>query len=142
VPYRSNKDKAVVFTPYSLQRKVIENAHGKPLTSHWAVERTVQRIEQNYFWPTLTRDVTEFIRRCKECQLAARPPPPAALTPWEQTSQPNERVHIDLYSALQGDPHFKYVAPSQSGWRLFPYQKKKLKQWQKQFWKNGFADEE
>jgi hypothetical protein len=110
VPYRSNKDKAVIFTPYSLQRKVIENAHGKPLTGHWAVERTVQRIEQNYFWPTLTRDVTEFIRRCKECQLAARPPPPAALTPWEQTSKPNERVHIDLYGALQGDPHFKYVA--------------------------------
>jgi hypothetical protein len=47
VPYRSKKDKAVIFAPYLLQRKVIENAHGKPLTSHWAVEKTVQRIEQN-----------------------------------------------------------------------------------------------
>ncbi len=49
VPYRSNKDKPIIFTPYSLQRKVIANAHGKPLTGHWEVERTVQRIEQNYF---------------------------------------------------------------------------------------------
>ena len=110
VPFRSNKEKAVLFTPFSLQKKILQDAHGKPLTGHWGIERTVQRIEQNYFWPTLTRDVTEFIKRCKECQLAARPPPPANLTPWRQTSQPNERVHIDLYGALQGDPIFKYVA--------------------------------
>ena len=54
--------------------------------------------------------MTEFIRRCKVCQLAARPPPPAALTPWSQASQPNKRIHIDLYGALQGDPIYKYVA--------------------------------
>jgi hypothetical protein len=32
------------------------------------------------------------------------------LTPWQQAVQPNERVHIDLYGPLQGDPIYKYVA--------------------------------
>ena len=110
VPPRKNKDNAVLFTPFSMQKQIISNAHGKPLTGHWGVERTVQRIDQSYFWPTLTRDVAEYVRRCKQCQQAARPPHPAELTPWLQTSQPNERVHIDLYGPLQGDPNFKYVA--------------------------------
>jgi hypothetical protein len=34
------------------------------------------------------------------------------------------------------------AALSQSGWRLFLYQTKKLKQWQRQFLKNGFVDNE
>ena len=110
VPYRCNTDSAVLFTPYSMQRDVMSNAHGKPLTGHWGVERTVQRIEQSYFWPTLSRDVNEFVRRCKQCQLAQRPPAPATLTPWLPASQPNERVHVDLYGPLQGDPNYKYVA--------------------------------
>ena len=110
VPYRSNKENAVLFTPYSMQKKVISNAHGTPLTGHWGVERTVHRIEQNYFWPTMTQDVSKYIARCEKCQKAARPPPPAELTPWSQCSQPNERVHIDLYGPLQGDPNYKYVA--------------------------------
>jgi hypothetical protein len=110
VPSKANKETAVLFTPYSMQRQIISNAHGKPLTGHWAVERTVQRIENSYFWPTLTKDVTEFIRRCTNCQKAARPPQPVELTPWLQAVQPNDRVHVDLYGPLQGDPIYKYVA--------------------------------
>jgi hypothetical protein len=110
VPHRRNKESAALFTPFSLQKEVISGAHGKPLTGHWGVERTVFRIEGNYFWPTLTQDVTEYIRRCKQCQHAARPPPPATLTPWLQAQQPNDRVHVDLFGPLQGDPNYKYVA--------------------------------
>lgn len=110
VPHRRNKETAALFTPYTLQKEVISAAHGKPLSGHWGIERTVFRIEGNYFWPTLTQDVTEYIRRCKQCQHAARLPPPATLTPWLQALQPNDRVHVDLFGPLQGDPNYKYVA--------------------------------
>jgi hypothetical protein len=110
VPYKRNKDCAVLFTPQSMRQQVILNAHGTPLSGHWGIERTVHRIEQSYFWPTLTRDVTNFIKMCHSCQKAARPPPAAVLTPWPQTSAPNDRVHVDLYGPLQGDPIYKYVA--------------------------------
>ena len=58
----------------------------------------------------MSRDVTKFISRCGPCQRARRPPPNASLTPWQPTTKPNERVHIDLFGALKGDPNFKYVA--------------------------------
>ena len=54
--------------------------------------------------------MTNFIKLCHSCQKAARPPPAAVLTPWPQTSAPNDRVHVDLYGPLQGDPIYKYVA--------------------------------
>ncbi len=89
---------------------IISNAHGKPLAGHWGIERTIHHIRSSYFWPTMSRDVTNFILYCGPCQRAQRPPKNAPLTPWQPTTKPNERVHINLFGALKVDPNFKYVA--------------------------------
>ena len=110
VPPKTSKEKAVLLTPESMVPTIISNAHGKPLAGHWGIERTIHRISSSYFWPTMSRDVTNFILYCGPCQRAQRPPKNAPLTPWQPTTKPNERVHIDLFGALKGDPNFKYVA--------------------------------
>ena len=110
VPPKTSKDKAVLLTPESMVPTIITNAHGKPMSGHWGVERTIHRISTSYFWTTMSRDVTKFISRCGPCQRARRPPPNASLTPWQPATKPHERVHIDLFGALKGDPNFKYVA--------------------------------
>lgn len=107
---RMNRDKAVFFTPRSMVNTIITNAHGKPLTGHWGIERTVERILSSYYWPTLSKDVETHITHCDPCQRAKRPPKSAMLTPWPQALRPNERVHVDLYGPLRGDHDFKYVA--------------------------------
>ena len=109
VPPRSPMSKAVLFTPVGMIQTIIQNAHGNPLSGHWAISRTVARISESYFWPTMSKDVTWFIKNCGPCQKAQRPPKNAELTPWPATSQPNERIHIDLFGPLQGDPNYKYV---------------------------------
>ena len=109
VPPRTPMSKAVLFTPVGMITTVMQNAHGTPLSGHWAIARTVARISESYFWPTISRDVTLLIKNCGPCQRAQRPPRNAELTPWPATSQPNERVHIDLFGPLQGDPNYKYV---------------------------------
>jgi transposase InsO family protein len=107
---KTNKDKAVFFTPRSMVNTIITNAHGKPLTGHWGIERTVERILSSYYWPTLSKDVETHIIHCDPCQRAKRPPKNAMLTPWPQALKPNERVHVDLFGPLRGDHNFKYVA--------------------------------
>ena len=109
VPPRTSMSKAVLFTPKTMVKRVIQNAHGTPLSGHWAVAKTVARIAEAYFWPTLGRDVAEFISTCDPCQRAQLPPRPAELCPWPASSKPNDRVHIDLFGPLQGDPTYKYV---------------------------------
>jgi hypothetical protein len=110
VPPRASRSAAVLFTPSSMVSTILNNAHGPPLAGHWGVERTIARIQLSYFWPTMSQDVTKFVVNCVPCQKAGRPPRPAELTPWVQASAPNERIHIDLYGPLQGDPVYKYVA--------------------------------
>lgn len=110
VPPKTPMSKAVLFTPAGMINTIIRNAHGTPMSGHWAVPRTIARISESYFWPTMSRDVTSFIQHCGPCQRAQRPPKNAELTPWPATSKPNERVHIDLFGPLKGDPNFKYVA--------------------------------
>ncbi len=110
VPPKANQTQSVLFTPLSMVCEIISNAHGTPLSGHWGVERTINRISTSYFWPSLTNDVTVFIQHCNKCQRSQRHPHNATLTPWPPTMKPNERVHIDLFGPLRGDPNFKYVA--------------------------------
>ena len=107
---KSNASQAVLFTPRSMINDIMSAAHGTPLSGHWALERSTQRIGSAYFWPTMCKDIDIFINNCNKCQRAQRPPKNAELVPWPQASKPNERIHIDLYGALRGDPTYKYVA--------------------------------
>ena len=102
--------KAVLFTPIGMIPTVISNAHGTPLSGHWAVARTIARLSESYFWPSMSQDVTNYISTCDSCQRAQRPPKKAELTPWPACNKPNERIHIDLFGPLTGDARFKYVA--------------------------------
>ena len=110
VPPRSNISRSVLFTPSNMVPTIIKNAHGTALSGHWSTHLTVSRISESYFWPTMAKDVTEFIKFCDACQRAQLPPKKAELIPWPATSAPNERVHVDLFGPLRGDPRFKYVA--------------------------------
>jgi hypothetical protein len=75
------KDKAVFFTPRSMVNTIITNAHGKPLTGHWGIKRTVEQILSLHYLPTLSKDVDTHIKHCNPCQRAKRPPKNAMLTP-------------------------------------------------------------
>lgn len=110
VPPRANIERSVLFTPTSMTSIVMKNAHGTVLSGHWSEHITISKIGESYFWPTLAKDVAHFIKCCDPCQRAQIPPHKAKLTPWPPTNEPNERVHVDLFGPLRGDPTFKYVA--------------------------------
>ena len=107
---KTSFSKAVLFTPMGMIPTVISNAHGTLLSGHWAVARTIARLSESYFWPSMSQDVVKFISTCDSCQRAQRPPKKAELTPWPACNKPNERVHIDLFGPLRGNDRYKYVA--------------------------------
>jgi hypothetical protein len=53
----------------TLRQTILSRNHDDPMGGHYGVEKTAQLLKRKYYWPMLTRDVHEYIRRCPACQL-------------------------------------------------------------------------
>ena len=60
---------------------------------------------QHYWWPSMIRDVTDFITHCQTCQAINNPYAHrsrlAPVHPIEAPDKPNQRVHADLYGPIR-----------------------------------------
>ena len=57
-----------ICVPKSFIRMVLEQYHRVTPFSHYGPTRTRHRIEQRFFWPTMIRDIVEFVQHCDACQ--------------------------------------------------------------------------
>ncbi|OAE21540.1 hypothetical protein AXG93_2085s1050 [Marchantia polymorpha subsp. ruderalis] len=63
--------------------RVVNAMHTKDVGGHYATRNTVTKIVNvGYWWPTMFKDVLEYIRRCDSCQRTGRPTP---TTRWPLT---------------------------------------------------------
>ncbi|KAL6558852.1 hypothetical protein OROMI_019202 [Orobanche minor] len=51
----------------SLRMLLISELHG---VGHVGRDRSIELVTRRYFWPTLRRDVTRFVSRCRVCQVS------------------------------------------------------------------------
>jgi hypothetical protein len=98
-----NGPKVVILVPEGLRPLILQDAHGHLLTGHDGLCKTKARISQSYFWPGMDKDITDHIRRCHRCQVRKTDhrPPPQLLSPLPQCSEPNQRIHADLFGPLK-----------------------------------------
>ena len=58
----------VVPNANDLRSKLMSLHHDTPIAGHFARDKTVHFIRQNYWWPSMTKDVDKFVRTCDSCQ--------------------------------------------------------------------------
>lgn len=51
-------------TVCSLREHLIMELHAGSLSGHFGCDKIVALVEQDYYWPQLHRDVTQFVERC------------------------------------------------------------------------------
>jgi hypothetical protein len=78
---------------------VIYNMHTDPLAGHFGKTKTIQRTLARYYWPSLGKDITEYIRTCDTCQRRGKPTRTESLHPI-QVGQPFDRIGIDIVGPL------------------------------------------
>lgn len=52
----------------SLRQKVMTESHSPPYAGHRGIDATVKAVETFFYWPTLRRDVKDYVRQCLICQ--------------------------------------------------------------------------
>jgi hypothetical protein len=78
---------------------VMYNMHTDPLAEHFGKTKTIQQTLARYYWPTLGKDICEYIRTCDTCQRHNKPNQKEALYPI-QVEQPFDQIGIDVVGLL------------------------------------------
>ena len=47
--------------------------HSDPLAGHFGKKKTIERVLARYYWPTLGKDISEYIKTCDACQQTGKP---------------------------------------------------------------------
>lgn len=55
--------------PEEEREQIIRDTHQSPINGHKGVTKTYLRIKQDFYWPSLKRDIQDIIARCATCQV-------------------------------------------------------------------------
>lgn len=74
VVYKYVRDNATDFSwklvvPKPLRPKILLKCHDSPTSSHGGINKTVTKIKNRYYWPGMTKQIKEYIKKCEVCQL-------------------------------------------------------------------------
>ena len=61
-------DQLGVMEDTSLKRGVISLYHDSPMGGHPGISNTTWAIARDFWWPSMKKDVTKYIKGCTECQ--------------------------------------------------------------------------
>ncbi|XP_076730651.1 retrovirus-related Pol polyprotein from transposon 412 [Maylandia zebra] len=65
---RDGEEIRQLIVPETLQRKVYENQHEHG--GHFSAKSTLAVMRRSYYWPTMSRDVQDWVQQCRRCALA------------------------------------------------------------------------
>lgn len=83
-------------------KEVLKMFHDTPLGGHQGVKRTIKRIQEQYKWQNMAKDIEAYIKKCKNCQKFKQVTPtrmPMVIT--DTATQPFEKVFLDIVGPLQ-----------------------------------------
>ncbi|GFX93193.1 integrase catalytic domain-containing protein [Trichonephila clavipes] len=99
---RSNTTRKEVCIPHCLKAKILESVHSE-YGGHLKFFKTYHRLSENFFWHNMYKDTKNFVRFCTICLSRKNafkiPPAPHQLV--EQSTEPGERCHMDIFGPLK-----------------------------------------
>lgn len=69
--YNIEENQWKVYVPDMSKIRILRESHDS--AGHFGITKTVKRIKRNYFWPTLYKDVKEYVNKCEVCKASKSP---------------------------------------------------------------------
>src|ERR1700760_501300 len=105
--------KGRIFIPNDPEiiKEVIWANHDSPISGHPGQYNTLQLVLRDYWWPTVSKDVKNYVAVCKTCQRTKihRHAPRAPLHPITIASEPWETISVNLIGPLPESKGFNAI---------------------------------
>ena len=88
--------------PSSMTRYVIRLNHEPPISGHLGVNKTLGRLQTQFYWQGMANDVATYVKKCRSCQERKSPmnKKVAPLRPNNWAQRPFEMVSMDILGPL------------------------------------------
>ena len=95
-------DKRQILIPLPLRRDILSLHHDEPIAGHQGIEKTLELIQRQFWWPKMRQDVQQFVTSCPQCQRTKIFParPSGLLQPNPIPDAPWQTISIDLITGL------------------------------------------
>ncbi|UYV69343.1 K02A2.6-like, partial [Cordylochernes scorpioides] len=92
----------LLVVPKKRRKEVMGEYHNHMLNGHLGVARTTYRLKNKYYWPSMLKDASEFVKTCHLCQSrkGSNHLPSGLLQPIPPANNPFERIGIDFVGPL------------------------------------------
>ena len=101
---RVAKNKKRIYIPANLRKDALREYHDTRLAGHPGVGAMSKKVLKHLWWPSIHRDIRQYVRGCQTCQAAKVNTHPTAppITPHDVASNPFlfKQVSVDLVTDL------------------------------------------
>ena len=96
-PEERLQGKARIVVPKALIRQMIQQHHDPVYAGYQGVKRTQNFIRIRYFWPTLLKDIEDYIHKCTSCAtMKGGRTPTAPLGELPEMVEPMQMTSINI----------------------------------------------
>lgn len=100
-----DNEEAQLVVPSQNRVTLLREYHDASTAGHYGVERTHNKIAQQFYWPRMYRDIQAYVKNCTACQrYKASNQKPAGLIQTPPMRRRFETVSIDLFGPLPPGP--------------------------------------
>jgi len=101
-----------ICIPEKLQKQVLSLAH----EGHQGIVKCKQRLREKVWWPGIDKDMENFVKSCRSCQLMSADTKPEPLQPTVLPDRPWQQIGIDLCGPFPGGEHLLVGVDYYSRW--------------------------
>ncbi len=92
------------YVPHNLRPRIMQWVHASISSGHPGISRTLHLLQNSFWWPSMSRDVTTYVKSCQVCAQSKTPKelPSGLLQPLPIPQRPWSHLSIDFVTDL---PH-------------------------------------
>ena len=105
--HNDGEERLQLVLPKAIRNQALRGLHDE--VGHLGRDRTLDLVRQRFYWPSLSKDVEDYLRNCERCvKRKAHDPPPAPLVPIN-FSEPMELLAMDFLCLETGKGDYENI---------------------------------